>query len=113
MPDASNSPLIYPPPPPRPRRSLFAWFGNILVTTIVILSLALNALFFWAISSAGESSKLVEKHLSGKSLSQNKIAVVRIEGVLMEGLTGYFQKQIIWRNAKVNRIILQSHDRAP
>jgi protease-4 len=92
MPDAS--PSVYPSyPPPRRRRSLFGWFGNVLATLIIVLSLLLNAFFFWALSSAHEST-LAEKHYSGSKLSKNKIAVVRIEGVLMEGATGYFQKQI-------------------
>ena len=60
---------------------------------MIVLSLLLNAFFFWALSSVHEST-LAEKHYSGDKFSKNKIAVVRIEGVLMEGATGYFQKQI-------------------
>src|SRR5205807_7497813 len=52
-----------------------------------------NAFFFWALNSVHEST-LAEKHYSGDKFSKNKIAVVRIEGVLMEVATGYFQKQI-------------------
>jgi protease-4 len=87
MPDPFN------PAPPRPRRSLFGWFANLLVSTIVILSLGLNALFLWGLT-LGDSNKLTEKHHSGKTLSGNKIAVVNIDGVLMEGLTGYYHKEI-------------------
>ena len=85
----------YPPPAPaRRRRSLFGWFGNILATLVIVLSLLLNAFFFWALSNVGEGGSLSEKHYSGNKLSRNKIAIVRIEGALMEGMTGYFHKEI-------------------
>ena len=92
MPEPATSPAVTPPP--RPRRSILAWFGNIVATTVVILSLLLNVIFFWAVGSAGEKSALAEKHQAGKPLSSNKIVIVRIDGVLMEGLTGYFRRQI-------------------
>ena len=46
-----------------------------LATTVVILSLLLNVIFFWAVGSAGEKSALAEKHQAGKPLSSNKIVI--------------------------------------
>jgi protease IV len=93
MPDVP--PPVYPSPAPaRRRRSLFGWFGNILATLVIVLSLLLNLFFFWALSNVGEGGSLSEKHYSGNKLSRNKIAIVRIEGALMEGMTGYFHKEI-------------------
>jgi len=41
-----------------------------------------------------ESDDLPERHISGDSESKKKIAVVRIDGVLMEGMTQFAVKQI-------------------
>jgi protease IV len=64
----------------------------------LVLSIGLNFLLLAAFPGCGGSSSrggaLEEQHHSGKVRSQNKIAVVKVEGVLLEGLTGYAQKQI-------------------
>jgi protease-4 len=40
------------------------------------------------------TGSLPEQHFAGKSTSQNKIAIIRLEGLLVEGRTSYFEKQI-------------------
>jgi protease-4 len=67
---------------------------------VVAFSLLLNILIFLLIGKVffytglGEDSALREHHYAGKKLGPDKIAVVRIDGVIMEGMTGYARKQI-------------------
>jgi protease-4 len=61
----------------------------ILVAVLVGFGFVIGMLFRGA--AAGSLS---EQHLAGKSTAHNKIAVIRIEGVLVEGRTSYFEKQI-------------------
>jgi protease-4 len=61
-----------------------------------LVSIGLNFLLLLvlAVWFGGATGELREHHHSGKTLAKDKIAIVRIEGVLMEGMTTYAQKQI-------------------
>ncbi|WP_020471836.1 S49 family peptidase [Zavarzinella formosa] len=84
-----------PRPVPRARR-----FGC-LFTLFLIASIGLNLLLFGALvfpnpfsSSVEEEDSPTEKHLYGKKRERDKIAVIRAEGALVEGLDGFILKQI-------------------
>src|SRR6266852_5880313 len=102
---ASNPPLPRFPPPPPPRRS----GGSTALGIFLGLSLAINFLclggicvsFFFASSLLGgltsgvtERATLGQHHYGGDKTATDKIAIVQIDGVLMEGLTSYANKQI-------------------
>jgi protease-4 len=88
-------PADRPPPPPRPRFSIIGAIFRGAFAMIFLASLAFNAfilllIFFF---SGGETS-LHKRHHSGKKGAADKIAIVRIDGMLMEGLMEYAQKEI-------------------
>ncbi|TMQ34298.1 MAG: S49 family peptidase [Planctomycetota bacterium] len=94
---ASPTPLPPAMLPSRSRRSPLGWLVRILLFLFLACSVAFNILFLGLLIlfvTAGPSRPIIETFHSGKMESKNKIAVVRIEGVLMEGLTGFAQKQI-------------------
>jgi protease-4 len=62
---------------------------------IFLASIGLNALILILAFTASDSETPLRKHHhSGKKSAADKIAIVRVEGVLLEGLVGYAQKQI-------------------
>jgi protease-4 len=75
-------------PPQRPRR----FFLRALLFVALVLSLAVNFLLISTVP--GCNPTIEERYYSGKSAGHDKIAVVKVEGVLLEGLTGYAEKQI-------------------
>jgi protease-4 len=90
-------------PPPRPRRS----GSGIFLGVLLALSLAVNflclgggcLLFLGARlvglgTSLGERPPLTERHHSGDKSATDKIVIVQIDGVLIEGLTNYTHRQI-------------------
>jgi protease-4 len=70
--------------------------GRFLLGALIFGSLLLNIVLcgFLGFRNADEDVDLPESHLWGEETAANKIAVVRIEGVLMEGMTSYYLKQI-------------------
>jgi protease-4 len=66
---------------------------TVSVALNLLIFLVLAKILFWG-SGLGEDSSLSEHHYSGKKLGGEKVAIVRIDGILMEGMTGYFRKQI-------------------
>jgi protease IV len=91
-------PVRYPPPPPRSGGG----FGRALLVLLLLGSLGLN-LFACAgllfrnlfVSEADYASLAVnEKFLGGSAAAADKVAVIRIEGPIMEGLLAYPHKQI-------------------
>jgi protease-4 len=87
----------------QPRRSavgsFFAGLGRLVagLTTLVNLILLVVVLSFLIIFFVGvgkTSDGLRQSFYGGKESSTDKIAIIRIEGVLFEGLTAYAQKQI-------------------
>ncbi len=87
-----------PPPPPPPRNSpvlgcAFALsFGLNILAGIVIL---LGCLGFVALRKPDTSIlPLSEQHYAGKSGVSDKIVVITLDGVILEGLMSYVHKQI-------------------
>src|SRR5262245_28502589 len=74
----------------RARRGCF--FPFLFFVSIVVNALLL-AYLFWPTTESDEP-EVIETHLYGPKTQPNKIAVVRAEGPLAEGLDGYILKQI-------------------
>lgn len=94
-PAAPASPQVTIVPVPMPQqpsalRSLFRLFFTLFLLGSVFLNLVLLAQG----CSGGSLLPLDEKFHSGKRLATNKIALVDIEGALMEGMNAFARKQI-------------------
>jgi protease-4 len=65
---------------------------------LLAFSMAINFLLLAGLrgcsGSSSSSLTLEERHHSGKTLSANKIAIVRMEGTIVEGLLSFVHKQI-------------------
>src|SRR5262249_34174998 len=77
--------------------TLFRWFRGLVVAA----SLTLNCLIIFLVVGLlvwgfgiSDEVYLRERFLSGKKEAKDKIAVVVIDGVIMEGMTTYASKQI-------------------
>jgi len=103
LPPASPLPPRIPPPPPR--RS----GGSTALGILLGMSLAINFLCLGGIcvsfifasrlasglgSGVSEKISLSERHYAGDKSATDKVAIVQIDGILMEGLTNYALKQI-------------------
>src|SRR5438270_841053 len=97
----------YPPP----RRSPLRWIGRFFFFLLLLGSLVLNfILLLLLIPTYGEAgSHIDERFYSGSSLAGNKIAVIHIDGVLMEGRTKFFQTEIerAASDASVKAVVLR------
>jgi protease-4 len=89
------------PPPPRSGNSLLGCFFSVsLLVNIVaglILFIGCLGMFFVNNSNSDETSiggGLLEKLHSGKSGSKDKIAIISLEGLILEGMLDYVHKQI-------------------
>jgi protease-4 len=109
---------LQPAPPPRPPRppagagpSVFRWFFRF----VFLLSLGCNffllllVLFSFLPEETGGSSSVYEHYHSGKRHAASKIAIVKMDGVIMEGMTGFAQKQIeeAARDEHVKAVVLR------
>jgi ClpP class serine protease len=86
-------------PPPRPSGTISSIiFGISLALNLLILVVVLFACagVVSAFRSSGQesSSALTERYHSGKKSASDKVAVVAIDGVILEGLNGFAEKQI-------------------
>ncbi len=85
-----------PPPPARGASCLGVAFGVSLVFNllgfVVLLFVCMGALFF----KSGDTgpTPLIERQVMGETKATNKVAVIEVEGFLLEGLLGYAHRQI-------------------
>jgi protease-4 len=102
-----------PPAMPAPRRS---WLGcaftlsllcNVLTVALLLVGCA-GLVWRWGLRETS-SGALIEQHHSGDKSAADKIAVVRLEGVIFEGLLGYVHKQIdqAVRDKAVKAVVLR------
>jgi protease-4 len=84
-----------------PRRSPWGTFFSVLFALLFLASLAFNFVFlllliisFVAVGNLEGETPLRVHHYSGKKTASDKIAVIRIDGVLLEGFTTYAERQI-------------------
>jgi len=71
-------------------------FGCLILFVMLLLSLGLNlVLFLMIIPSFSDGNIQVEERLhSGSKLASDKIAIVNIDGVLMEGMIGFARREL-------------------
>lgn len=103
-------PVRYPAPARRGQGSIVGSVFRSLLVLALVISVLLNILLFGiGALGVGDGSALSERTYSGKAGSRSKIAVVRVEGVLMEGLTTYAQKQLekAARDSQVKAVVLR------
>src|SRR5260370_28048133 len=81
---------------PRRRPSLLLWFVRFFVFLVLMGSLALNFLLFvlWLPFVADSSTAVQERIRSGSKLAADAIAIVHVDGVLMEGRTSFAEKEM-------------------
>jgi protease-4 len=83
-------------PPPPPPRSGFGWLSG-LIALALFVSVGLNVLLFMGLAmnlDSGGSGGLPVTERTYAGSTGDKVAVIRVEGVIMEGLTDYVHKQI-------------------
>src|SRR5262249_5515412 len=104
-----------PAPPARRPSNPSGGFGRVLLILFLFGSLAVNfvlAILLFA-SSAGDSTEdgvpVKEKVWSGPNSARNKVAVVRVDGILMDELMGYPHRQIdrAAKDSSVKAVVLQ------
>ena len=85
----------FPPPrPPRRRRSVFGVLFTFMLVAALGLSLLVNmALIGGNIMSADAELKVKEQFVSHERMSDNKIAIISVEGTIMSG-DGFVKRQI-------------------
>jgi protease IV len=91
-------PPLRQPPPPRPRGSgiLGVLFALSFLLNIVLVLAVCAGLFVMVVGSGGPDTALplAEKLYAGPATASNKIAVVRIDGILIEGALHFADRQI-------------------
>lgn len=90
-------PVRQAPRPPYPYPSPFAAFGRWVFRTAFLVSLGLNFFLLLTVASQygdGTGGRLFEHHYSGNSHAPDKVAIVKLDGVIMEGMLSFVQKQI-------------------
>jgi protease-4 len=99
-------------PPKRPSRFPAVIFGmSLMLNLLVLAGAALLCAGFSLLGRGTErtSSSLTERYHSGKRSANDKMAVVRIEGVLLEGMNDFAERQIeqAARDASVKAVVVQ------
>lgn len=90
-PSPERTPAEYPRPP---RPPVFGSLMNWLVRTLLFTSLLLNAFFFYSIWLASSTGRLSERFVSGSESAADKIAIVRVDGAIIEGFLGFTDQQV-------------------
>lgn len=83
-------------------------FFPFLFFVSIVFNALLLAYLFWPTTEADEP-EVIETHLYGSKKEPNKIAVIRAEGALIEGLDSYILKQIeeAGKDKKVKAVVLR------
>ncbi len=97
-------PVRYGTPPPQPAArpapagsSVFGSLARAFLSVVLAISLGINLLLFGLIylgASASDGSSLHEKLVRGDAKTFDKVAVITVDGVIMEGQMGFVHKQI-------------------
>src|SRR5262245_44984548 len=109
-PTPPSPPAPSPPPGPSSRGAacLGVAFGISLVFNLLALVLLLIGIWFFFLHDDSLSS-LNERSVGGKPRATNKVAVIEVEGVLVEGLLGHAHRQIetAARDKHVKAVVLR------
>ena len=106
-----QTPVVPPPTPaaPPPRGlSCLGCVGILSVLLNVVLVVVLLGATVW--TEEDESAEtLIEVHYGGDRSADNKVAIVRVAGVLMDGTTGHVQSQVrqAARDADVKAVVVR------
>lgn len=84
--------VSYGPPPPSAFASVLGWMFRIVLVASLFGNVLL--LYLYLPDSMLGSNRLTEKYHSGSASARDKIALVRIDGSIIEGLMGYASQQI-------------------
>jgi protease IV len=110
----SGQPLEVTPAYPAPRRPSFAgWIVRFIGTLVIVASFLLNIVLLVALIFAagmrGEEANVREAHYSGTRNAADKVAIVRIDGIILEGTVGFVRKQIeqAAKDAAVKAVVLR------
>ncbi|HTU89491.1 MAG TPA: S49 family peptidase [Gemmataceae bacterium] len=93
-PQAPGASRPFRSPNPPPSRSPFLGCGLALSLLLNLFAGLFVLLLCFALIHKPETIPLAEKHYSGKSGASDKVAIITLDGVLLEGLLGYAHKQI-------------------
>ncbi|OAI51381.1 hypothetical protein AYO44_00805 [Planctomycetaceae bacterium SCGC AG-212-F19] len=107
-------PVRYTPPagaapaPPARRRSVW----TVLLVMALAISVGVNLLLLLVphmMTDLGDGGALTEHYHSGKTTAHDKIAIIKMDGVIMEGSLAFVQKQIeqAASDASVKAIVLR------
>ncbi len=99
MPPYPPMPSLYPPPPPPPARfPLLGCFfaisvvGNLLAGILVIV--LCTSLIISSTGDATTPKPIPEKHFLGSTSASDKIAIVTIDGLILEGMLEFMERQL-------------------
>ncbi len=115
MSDASLPPAPQPPAPPPPgppRRPLLgcAFFLSLLFNVVAVVLFVLGCLALWARYGLGRSDHaLQEVHYAGSTSAADRVAIIHLDGIIMEGLLDYVHKEIdqAARDPNVKAVVLR------
>jgi protease-4 len=100
-PSRPYTPPIGPPRRPDARPSPFyscLFAVSVLLNIgagVVVILVCCGGLFFGrGFGSSGEDNNLTERVVSGNASAKDKVAVIQLDGIIMEGSLGYVHKQI-------------------
>jgi protease-4 len=100
-----------PWPPARPRRG---FFGRLLLSLFLLVfvgSILLNLMLLgWAAMNAAEGdSRIQEKYVSHNRRATDKVAVISVEGVILEAEDGFVKRQIdrVMDDKNVKAVVLR------
>jgi len=101
-------PVHYPAYPPSERAGCLRF----AVTMVLFGSLMLNCLLFMVLGSLGQNvdpNAIEEQFFSGNEDAEDKVAVVRVDGVLMEGMIDFALRQIdhAGKDPEVKAVVLR------
>jgi protease-4 len=105
--------LVREPPPPRPRRSFFGRLLLVLVLLVLAGSLVLNfvlaPLAGLGLGSLESDRRVQEKFFSHKEHAQDKVAIISIEGVILEAEDGFVKREIdhVMKDPNVKAVVLR------
>lgn len=92
-----SGPSPYPPPPPRGPSLLgcafaFSVVGNFLALVVIVI--LCTGLIMQSSAETTSTGSLSERHYAGSKSAKNRIAIVSLEGVIMEGMLDHVHKQL-------------------
>lgn len=81
--------IAIPQPPAAGQR-----FGRWLVRTLLVLSIVFNIYLLFVLSLYSGRDTISEKYVSGERFAKDKIAIIRVDGVIAEGMIQHILKEI-------------------